>query len=78
MRQVNEVYQWGHGSPLPTRVPFTLKQQTQSVSGNNSSSSKVTSDWQVYAEERVNIIQVTAAKYHNAALSDSGQVRVCT
>jgi hypothetical protein len=69
--RVNEVYQWGHGNPLPTRVPFSIK---NSSSATSSSSSSSCSEWQLYSEERIDILQVSAAKYHNAALSTTGQV----
>jgi hypothetical protein len=71
--RVNEVYQWGHGNPLPTRVPFSVKNSTN-TSSSSSSNSRSSSEWQLYSEERIDILQVSAAKYHNAALSSTGQV----
>jgi hypothetical protein len=72
--RVNEVYQWGHGNPLPTRVPFSVKNTTTSSSSSSNSNSRSSSEWQLYSEERIDILQVSAAKYHNAALSTTGQV----
>lgn len=62
LRPVNEVHQWGHGSHLPTRVNF------------NSVNEAVSSlRWQTH-DARVNVTDVSAAKYHNLALSSVGQV----
>jgi hypothetical protein len=76
--RVNEVYQWGHGNPLPTRVPFSVKNSSGTAGSSSSSSSNSgrISEWQLYSEERIDILQVSAAKYHNAALSTTGQVRI--
>ncbi|CAM9907301.1 unnamed protein product, partial [Laminaria digitata] len=62
LRPVNEVYQWGHGSHVPSRVNFN------SVRDAGSSSR-----WQTH-DDRVNITDVAAAKNHNLALSCVGQV----
>ncbi|CAM9287761.1 unnamed protein product [Discosporangium mesarthrocarpum] len=64
-RPVNEVYQWGHGNHFPSRVIFN---SSRSGIGQRSSSR-----WQTH-DSRVNITQVSAAKYHNVALSSAGQV----
>ncbi|CAM9159061.1 unnamed protein product [Choristocarpus tenellus] len=64
-RPTNEVYQWGHGSHFPNRVNFN---NTKSGIERDSSVR-----WQTH-DARVNIIDVSAAKYHNVALSSAGQV----
>lgn len=59
---VNEVYQWGHGNHVPSRVAF-----------NSAQTSASHSRWQTH-DARVNIVAVAAAKHHNVALSSVGQV----
>ena len=59
---VNEVYQWGHGSHVPSRVNFNSVRDVGS-----------SSRWQTH-DDRVNITDVAAAKNHNLALSCVGQV----
>lgn len=59
---VNEVYQWGHGSHMPSRVNFNAVNEGGSPYR-----------WQTH-DSRVNVTEVAAAKYHNVALSSVGQV----
>lgn len=61
-RPVNEVYQWGHGSHVPSRVSFS-----------NMNDDGPSSRWRTH-DARVNITDVAAAKCHNLALSSVGQV----
>ena len=65
LRPVNEVYQWGHGSHVPSRVKFDGVKD-----GKDGGSS---SRWQTH-DARVSITDVAAAKCHNLALSSAGQV----
>jgi alpha-tubulin suppressor-like RCC1 family protein len=60
---VNELYQWGHGSPSPMRVGFRHKRKNST--GNLEELSFRT-------EMPISIIQVSAGKFHNVALSDAG------
>lgn len=76
LKSISEVYQFGYGNPIPTRVNFS----------NNSHRSKelteptpnkygyITSIQPCATNHAVNIIQVSAGKYHNVALSSASLV----
>ena len=61
-KKCNEVYQCGHGSQTPSRVNF--------ISNNSKSSLSVFGG----STHEINIIQVSAGKYHNVALSTAGHI----
>ena len=66
---VNEVYQWGNGSPNHIRVVFRKKKR--SLSGNIEATPHGVA---LVAENPTNVIQVCAAKTHNVAVTDAGFV----
>lgn len=68
LRPVNEVYQWGHGSHVPSRVKFEVAKYGKDGKDGGSSAR-----WQTH-DPRVDIHDVAAAKCHNLALSSVGQV----
>lgn len=74
LRAVTEVYQWGHGSDMPSRVNFNSNGDVSSSSKSSSKSpSRLSSRWRTH-DDRVDITDVSAAKNHNLALSSVGQV----
>ncbi|CAM9456319.1 unnamed protein product [Ectocarpus sp. 6 AP-2014] len=62
LQTVNEVHQWGHGSPVPSRVSF-----------NSAKDASPSSRWQTH-DARVDIVDVAAARCHNVALDRVGMV----
>lgn len=62
LQTVNEVHQWGHGSPVPSRVSF-----------NSAKDASPSSRWQTH-DARVDIVDVAAARCHNVALDRAGIV----
>lgn len=77
--KVNEVYQWGHGNYSPMKVRFgMLSTSSAGVTTHIASDAPASvcdggTSWEEQ-KERVNIVQVSAAKYHNVALCSTGQV----
>lgn len=71
LRPVNEVYQWGHGSHVPSRVKFEGFERAKYCKDEKYGGSSAR--WQTH-DPRVNIHDVAAAKCHNLALSSVGQV----
>ena len=70
MPSSNEVYQWGHGSPHPSRVQFS---RTSSASGGKSNPT-IDRFFGHRTSAAVNIVQLSAGLYHNVALSSTGHV----
>jgi len=60
--QVNEVYEWGHGNPTPVKVHFKPREKSSEKFFFKPS-------W-----FNINIIQVSAARFHTVALSSNGTV----
>ena len=68
----NEVYQWGHGSPYPTRVQFTRKLNPSMNSKEKDF--KMDRFFSHRTAPIVNIVQLSAGLNHNVALSSIGHV----
>eukprot|EP00752_Nemacystus_decipiens_P013486 g11945.t1 len=62
LHRVNEVFCWGLGLTLPSRVNFNMKEASSS-----------SSRWQTH-DDRVDIIDIAAARCHNIALDRIGRV----
>lgn len=62
LRPVNEVFCWGLGLTLPSRVNFNVKEAASS-----------SSRWQTH-DARIDIIDIAAARCHNIALDRIGRV----
>jgi len=63
MNKNNKVYEWGHGNPVPSRVYFGSKKDGKANRTN-----------QAQPWSHINIVQVSAARHHNVALSSVGAV----
>jgi Regulator of chromosome condensation (RCC1) repeat/Ankyrin repeats (3 copies) len=75
---VNEVYQWGHGSPNPVKVQFPRQGSTvSSLTSSGKGPRKVAADERFFghtASAAVNVVQLSAGLYHNVALTTNGHV----
>lgn len=72
---VNEVYQWGHGSPYPNRVQFSRKLNASGTGqGTKDRDYLVDRFFSNVTASAVNIVQLSAGLNHNVALSSTGHV----
>lgn len=71
--EINEVYQFGHGCFVPTRVIFGNKSNIDITSSLNSFQ-YITCSGNGRGGSGINIIQISAGKFHNVALSSSSYV----
>ena len=70
----NEVYQWGHGSPYPSRVQFSRGLSPNPPSAGGKGDPMVDRFFGHQTAAIVNIVQLSAGLYHNVALSSMGHV----
>ena len=69
LTQVNEVYQWGHGSHIPSRVMFNRGAIT-----SGGSDPAIDRFFGHHTVAPIDIVQLSAGQYHNVALSSMGHV----
>ena len=62
LHPVNDVFCWGLGLTLPSRVNFNMKEAASS-----------SSRWQTH-DDRIDIIDIATARCHNIALDRIGRV----
>ena len=76
-----EVYQWGQGIQLPMRVPFSSRRRNSISESNGSSMSTDLSIFHSFdqgSRRPVELVQISAGRYFNCALSSTGYVYLWT
>lgn len=74
--QVNEVYQWGHGSSQPSRVTFPHTRAARCTCKGPTCEPAVcgSQDPRFATKSLVQVVQIAAGRFHNVALSSVGLI----